>query len=253
MTQDAYTGVQGVVTYADAALADAMFDFTITRGLASGTRSGKWSDLNKPGKVTVTGKITRIQRNADLIQAALNGTPTTGSAGTLEAAATFTAGTAITINDAAPATPSRVTITLAVAALTTGGHIVLYGTDVNDNAISEVITMANGSVAGTVWTSKSVFKTCTNALPVGIASTGGGTLEFKSIVGDSTVNIGDPKEFNLIGYVADGSNNITITLAHCFFTGAKFSFTDASAQLSDDLPFAVTDPDADVIVTGVDA
>lgn len=230
-----------------------MFDFTVTRGLASGARSGKWSDLNKPGKVTVTGKITRIQRNADLIQAALNATPTTGTATTLEAAAVFTAGTTILINDAPPTTPSRVRVTLGTAALTTGGTLVIYGTDPNDNAISEVLTLANGSVATTTWTTRNVFKTCTYALPVGIASTGGGTLKFDAIVGDSTVNVGDPKEFNLIGYVADGSNNITITLAHCFFTGAKFSFTDASAQLKDDLPFAITDPDADIIVTGVDA
>lgn len=253
MTQDAYTGVQGVITYADAPLADAMFDFTVTRGLATGTRSGKWSDLNKPGKISVTGKITRIQRNADLIQAALNAVPTTGTAVELEAATVWTAGTALPINDAPPTTPSRVTVTLSVAALTTGGYIVLYGTDPNSVAISEVITMANLSASGTVWTSKHVFKTCTYALPVGIASTGNGKLAFTAIIGDSTVNVGTPKEFNLIGYVADSSNNITVTLSNCFFTGAKFSFTDASAQLRDDIPFAVTDPDADVIVSGVDA
>lgn len=253
MSQDAYTGVQGVVTYADAALADAMFDFTITRGLATGQRSGKWSDLNKPGKVTVTGKITRIQRNADLIQAALNATPTTGTAIEIEAAATFTAGTAIALNDAPPTTPSRIRVTLSVAALTTGGTLIIYGTDPNDNAISEVLTLENGSAASSTWTTRHVFKTCTYALPVGIASSGGGKLAFAGIAGDSTVNVGDPKTFNLIGYVEDGSNNITITLSNCFFTGTKFSFTDASAQLMDDVPFAVTDPDADVIVTGVDA
>jgi len=253
MTQDTYTGVQGVVTYADAPLADAMFEFTVTRGLASGTRSGKWSDLNKPGKISVSGKINRIQRNADLIQAALNAVPTTGTAIELEGAIVFVSGTALPINDAPPTTPSRVTVTLSLFPLTTGGTITLYGTDVNSNPISEVIAMVNGSVAGTVWTSKHVFKTCTYALPVGIASSGGGKLAFTAIIGDSTVNVGSPKEFNLIGYVADGSNNITVTLSNCFFTGAKFSFTDSSAQTRDDLPFAVTDPDADVIVTGVDA
>jgi hypothetical protein len=253
MTQDTYTGVQGVVTYADAALASAMFDFTVTRGLATGTRSGKWSDLNKPGKVTITGRITRIQRNADLIQAALNATPTTGTAVTLEAAATFSAGTLIPINDAPPTTPSRVRVTLSVDAITTGGTLLIYGTDANDNAISEVLTIANGATATTTWTTRNVFKTCTYALPVTVASTGGGKFQFDAIVGDSTVNVGTPKEFNLIGYVADGSNNITVTLSNCFFTGAKFSFTDANAQTRDDLPFTVTDPDADVIVSGVDA
>jgi hypothetical protein len=229
-----------------------MFDFTVTRGLATGARSGKWSDLNKPGKVTVTGKITRIQRNADLIQAALNAVPTTGTAVTLEAAATFTAGTAIPINDAPPTTPSRIRVTLSVAAITTGGTLVIYGTDPNNNAISEVLTIQNGAVAATTWTTRNVFKTCPYALPVTVASTGGGKFEFDAIVGDSTVNLGSPKEFNLIGSVVEDGNNITVTLAHCFFTGAKFSFTDASAQLKDEVPFAITDPDADIIVTGVD-
>jgi hypothetical protein len=253
MSQDTYTGVQGAVSYAGAPFAVASFDFTVTRGVASHARSGKWSDLNKPGKVSVSGKITRIQKNNDLLAAALNGTPSTGTAGALEAAAAFTAGTVMAINDAAPATPSRITITLGTAVITTGGYVVLYGTDPNDVAISEVIAIPNGSLVGAVFTSTKVFKTCPYALPVTVASTGGGTFAFAAIAGDATVNVGEPKYFTLIGSVTDGSNNITVTLNNCFFTGGKFSFTDASAQLSDDAPFAVTDPDADVIVSGVDA
>jgi hypothetical protein len=250
MTQDAYTGVQGVVTYADAALADAMFDFTVTRGLASGTRSGKWSDLNKPGKVTVTGKITRIQRNADLIQAALNSTVQTGTATACLAATSFTAGTAVPIT-LDPATVSRLKVTTSNAATTLAGGFTIVGTNANDQEISETITIPAATPSGTSFYTSKAFKLANYAITDAI--TGTAKFQIDGVAASATVVVGDPKEFNLIGYVADGSNNITITLAHCFFTGTKFSFTDASAQLKDDLGFAVTDPDVDVIVTGVDA
>jgi hypothetical protein len=250
MTQDCYTGVQGVVTYADAALADAMFDFTVTRGLASGTRSGKWSDLNKPGKVSVSGKITRIQRNADLLEAALNSTVTTGTATACLAATSFTAGTAVPITSD-PATTSRLKVLTSNAATTLAGGFTIVGTDANDNYVSETIYIAAATPSGTAFYTSKAFKTANYAITDVI--TGTAKFQIDGVAASATVVVGSPKEFNLIGYVADGSNNITVTLSNCFFTGAKFSFTDSSAMLTDDMPFQVTDPDADVIVTGVDA
>lgn len=250
MTQDAYTGVQGVVTYAGSALADAMFDFTVTRGLASGQRSGKWSDLNKPGKVSVTGKITRIQTNANLIQASLNTTVQTGTATACLAATSFTAGTAVPIT-LDPATVSRLKVTTSNAATTLAGSFTIVGTDAKDNYISETIYIPAATASGTAFYTSAAFKTADYAVTNVI--TGTAKFQIDGVAASATVVVGSPKEFALIGYVADGSNNITVTLANCFFTGAKFNFTDASTQLKDDLPFAVTDADADVIVTGVDA
>ena len=247
---EVYTGVQGVVTYADAALADAMFDFTITRGLASGNRSGKWSDINKPGKVTVTGKITRIQRNAALVQAALNTTIQSGTATACLAATSFTAGTAVAIT-LDPATVSRLRVLTSNAATTLAGSFTIVGTDANDATVSETISVPAATPSGTAYYTAKAFKTAKYAITVGI--TGTAKFQIDGIAASATVVVGSPSVFNLIGAVVDGGNNITITLAHCFFTGANFSFTDASAQLKDALPFAITDPDADVIVTGVEA
>lgn len=250
MTQDAYTGISGVVTYADAALVDAMFDFTVTRGVASGTRSGKWSDLNKPGKVSVSGKITRIQRNADLLQAALNSTVQSGTATVCLAETSFTAGTAVPITSD-PATVSRLKVTTTTASTTAAGGFTIVGTDANDQEISETIAVPASTISGTVFYTSKAFKLANWAITDGI--TGSAKFKIDGVAASATVVVGSPKEFNLIGSVVDGSNNITVTLSNCFFTGAKFSFTDSSAMLTDDVPFAVTDPDADVIVTGADA
>ena len=250
MVQDAYTGVQGVVTYADSPLADAMFDFTVTRGLASGTRGGKWSDLNKPGKVSIAGKITRIQKNADLLEAALNKTVTTGTATACLAASSFTAGTAVPIT-LDPATVSRLKVLTSNAATTLAGSFTIVGTDANDNYVSETIYVPAATPSGTSFYTSKAFKTAKYAITSGI--TGSTKFQIDGVAASATVVVGEPKTFNLIGYVQDGGNNITVTLSNCFFTGAKFSFTDASAQLRDDLSFAITDPDADVAVTGVDA
>jgi hypothetical protein len=253
MTQDAYTGVQGVVSYAGAPIAIAECDITITRGVAVHPRSGKWSDYKLPGKADVTGTLKRIQVDGLWLAALLNATPTTGTATLLEAAAIFTAGTAYPINDAVVVTPSRIRITLSVDSITTGGTATIYGTDANDVAISEVIVIANGSAAGTTWTSTKVFKTCTYWLPVGIASTGGGKFAFNSIAGDATVDLGEPKTWDFAGSVVDGTNNIYVNMLDCFFTSGKFHFSDANAMLSDEMAFTMKDPDAGLTVTYVNA
>ena len=252
MTQDNYTGVQGAVTYAGSPLAVSEFSFTVTRGLASHARSGKWSDLNKPGKVSVTGKITRIQTNATLIAAALTGTPTTGSVETLKDHVAVTADGATAMDDTSIATASRIRATVETSAITTGGHLDFVGEDVNGNRVVESVDVGTIGI-GEYVTTRGTFLKLYYVYVTDIRSSGNGTLVIASIAGDSTANVGEPKFFTLVGYVTDGGNNITVTLTNCFFTGSKFSFTDASQMLSDDLPFAVTDPDADVVVSGVDA
>jgi len=251
MTQDAYTGVQGIVSYAGAPIAIAECDVTVTRGVATHARSGKWSDYKLPGKLDVTGTLKRIQVDGAWLASLLNKTPTTGTNTLLEAAAIFTAGTAYPINDAAVVTPSRITATLSVADISTGGTITIYGTDTNDVAISEVIVIPNLSVNGTIWYSTKIFKTCTYWLPVGVASVGGGKFAFNSIIGDATVDVGEPKTWDFAGSVVDGTNNIYVNMLDCFFTSGKFHFSDANSMLSDEMAFTMKDPDAGLTVTYV--
>jgi len=79
-----------------------------------------------------------------------------------------------------------------------------------------------------------------------------GHLKVEYRAGNSSVSVGEPKYFTLVGKVQDGSNHITVTLSNVFFTKAGFSFTDASKMLEDDMEFMVKDPDVDIIVTGAD-
>jgi hypothetical protein len=52
----------------------------------------------------------------------------------------------------------------------------VYGTDTNDEPITEIIDVANGSAIGTNFDGKKIFKTVNYWLPVGMASSGGGRL-----------------------------------------------------------------------------
>ena len=88
MTQDAYTGVHGTVSYAGSTIAVAEFDVKIKRGVASHARSGKWSDYKLPGKIDVTGSMKRILTDGELLAALLNATPAIGAAETLHAGLT---------------------------------------------------------------------------------------------------------------------------------------------------------------------
>jgi len=254
MTQEYYTGVHGAVTYAGAAFAVAEFDFEITRGIATHARSGKWSDLNVPGKVSCKGKLKRIQVDANLIQAMMNATPTTGETATAHAGLTYPGSGSENITDmtdTTPSSPSRVRLQALTAPITTGGTATLIGTDAGDNPISETIpigTLAQNSYVE----STQVFKTLTHVALAGIVGDGG-TLLVQYRAGDSTTVIGEPKSFSLVGAVVDGSNNITITLSNVMFNKAKFNFTDASKILEDDMEFFVKDPDTDIVVSCVNA
>jgi len=257
MTQEYYTGVHGAVTYAGASLAVAEFDFEITREIASHARSGYWSDLNVPGKVSCKGKLKRIQTNADLLMATLNATPATGAAETLLATSKVLDGSDFyeAMDDTEIAAASRIKITLQTKAVTAtgGGTCTLFGTDINGNDISEVISIPNSAAVSDVWYSDNAFLTVEGHLVHDIDTADDlGTLKIEAITGDSTVNVGEPKSFALIGKVEDGTNHITVTLANVMFNKAKFNFTDASKILEDDLEFFVKNPDDDIVVTGAD-
>lgn len=254
MTQE-YTGVHGVVTYAGSPLAVAEFDFEITRGITSHSRSGKWSDLNIPGKVSCKGKLSRIQTNADLIQAMMNATPTTGTATTLLATSTVLDATDFyeEMDDSTPGTPSRIRVTLKTKNASVAGTVTLVGTDAAGKTLSETIDIPATMVADQYIDTNNIFATVEGMLVREIDTVDDlGTLEVKSLAGDSTVTIGEPKTFTLVGAVVDGSNNITVTLTNVIFNKSGFNFTDASKMLEDSLEFFVRDPDADIIVSCVD-
>ncbi|TRZ79560.1 hypothetical protein D4R86_05700 [bacterium] len=255
MTQEYYTGVHGVVTYAGAALAVSEFEFEITRGEATHARSGKWSDLSVPGKVSCKGKLGRIQKNADLIMAMMNATPVTGTATTLLATSTVLDASDFyeDMTDSTPGSASIIRATLQTSDLSVAGTITYVGTDAAGNTLSETIDIPATMTTGEYYDTDNVFLTVEGMTVREIDSSDDiGTFAIASIAGDTSVTIGEPKSFALIGAVEDGSNHITVTLANVTFSKAKLGFTDASSVLSDDAEFFVKDPDDDIIVTGAD-
>lgn len=255
MAQDAYTGVQGSVLYAGSPIAVAEYDIKIKRGVASHARSGKWSDYKVPGKVDVTGSIKRIQVDGELLAALLNATPATGAAETLHAGLTCPGSGAESITDMTDtsiASASRIKLTATGGPVTGAGTAVLIGTDANGVETSEVLavpTLAENSYA----TSKNTFLTLTHVALKEVTMGAGDTLAVSSITGSSTVTIGEPKVFNLVGKVDDGSNHIYITANNCFFTDGEFKFSDADSILEDSLSFTMRDPDADLTIEYVNA
>lgn len=255
MTQDAYTGVHGTVSYAGSTIAVAEFDVKIKRGVASHARSGKWSDYKLPGKIDVTGSMKRILTDGELLAALLNATPATGAAEALHAGLTCPGDGSENITDMTDtsiASASRITLTAIGGPVTGAGTAILIGTDANGNDLTEpvaVTTLAENSYV----VSSRTFKTLTHVALKNVAMGVGDTLKVASITGSASVTVGEPKVFNLIGKVDDGSNHVYITMNNCFFTDGEFKFTDADGILEDPLSFTMRDPDADLTIEYVNA
>lgn len=64
------------------------------------------------------------------------------------------------------------------------------------------------------------------------------------IAAGAWADIGVATDFKLEGILDTTGHHIT--LAHCFFTGGDFHFTDADAIVEETFPFIVRDPDVDV-------
>lgn len=245
-----YTGVNGALTIDGVAFADVQFDIRWATGDVNYPRSNKRSDGCIPGKRTVTCKIRKVFQHEDasiVLGYGITDTPTTGSAGALLAATTITADTmaAITSN---PATPSRVTITLSVDAITTAGKIVVYGTDVNDVPITEIFAVPLNAPSGTVYTGSKVFKTTTHLAFVDVASTGGAKAAVAGIAGDATMKFGDPKIFDIVGTLTKGAKTITITLTDCWLKNGGITWTDAGKVIEVDADVSMHDPDTMTVV-----
>jgi hypothetical protein len=241
-----YTGIHGVCTK-DGSDEETTVkcDISITRTEVSQKVSGKYAPKKVPGGFDIKIAVTEILKDGLMLGRIINETPITGTAVTLEAAKVFTAGTVFEINDAPPTTPSQVKLTLTVAPITTGGYVVLVGTDANDVEISEVIEIANGSVAGTTWTSEKVYKTCPYMLPVTVASTGGGKFTVDAIVGAAAYTVGDPDIFDFVAKWDKGTPEIVFTCNNCFLTSAKTGFEDSDKMSLADYEIVMQDADTD--------
>jgi hypothetical protein len=235
-----FTGVHGQITIDGPALADVLFDIEWETETIIQEISGDYGgEEHIPGKRTIkTFKVTGALQKAEMLRMigyGLNETPMLGTGGVLQAAAIFTAGTPISIG-ANPATPSRVRIALSVSEITTGGYVILTGTDINGNPVTEIIAIPNGSIAGTNFDGSQIFDTTPTALPIDIASGGGGELQFESLAGSAAYVFGPLKVFDLVGKAEDDEGNIfQVTAPDCWFKNGGLVWKGAGVLVPCDL------------------
>lgn len=244
-----YTGVHGTVTVGGSAIADVFYDIKWKRATVSHGRSGKYSDSNYPGKLTVTTKIKKALVYADaavVLGYSLNATPITGTAETLLAAShVLDAGDAYEdMTDDTIATASRIRYTLATKAITTGGTITLIGEDNDGNPISETIKVTAPASIGDTWTTTKLFKKLYGHTIRAIDSADDlGTFTVASIAGSAAYTVGDPKVFDLIGTLTQGATTLVFTQPDCWFTEGGIAWEDAGKVIEVECPVEMRDPD----------
>ncbi|MDD1728679.1 MAG: hypothetical protein LUQ50_06375 [Methanospirillum sp.] len=244
-----YTGVSGIITLDGVALADVQYDVKWKRATVSHSRGGKHSDINIPGKLTVTTKIKKALVYADAAKVlgySLTDTPIAGTAETLLSASHVLDGTDNyeDMTDDTIASLSRVRYTLATKAITTGGTITVIGEDADGNAISEIITVPAPASIGATWTTTRLFKKVYGHTIRGIDSADDlGTFTVASIAGSATYTVGDPKIFDLVGSIPKGETNIMITQPDCWFSEGGIAWEDAGKVIDVECPVEMRDPD----------
>lgn len=249
MTVESYTGVHGVLSVDAVAKADVIFSIEITRGVASAKRSGKWSDIQRPGKLAVKGTIDEIVTNGTLIGYVVGDTEVSGTAVDLHAGLSAPGSGEESITDMTTpscTTASLVRITALTAAVTGAGYAILHGTDASGNVHSEQVQITTLEINGYV-TSNSTFLTVTRVVLMDVVAVGA-TLKIHSVVGATSIVVGDGKIFDLIGMVEDGGNNVAITANNSFLTSGKLEFDDSETIVRNPASFTMQDPDADLEV-----
>lgn len=242
-----YTGTEGVLEIDGTPTALAEFSIKVTRGVASHGRSGHHSDLKLPGKVDVTGTIKRIMIDGAMLGKVLGDTEETGTANDLHAglSAPGAAGENVTDMTDTDSKSSLIKFTALTSAITAVGTAVLYGTDVNDNKITELVTISKLGINETV-TGKKIFKTLTHVALFDYVHAN--TLKVQSVVGASGIVVGEGKIFKIEGLATSGGNHVYVIADNCFLTDGEFAFSDADMIMSDTLSFTMKDPDADLTV-----
>lgn len=246
-----YTGHEGTLEIDDVAFALSEFTVRVVRNVASHARSGHWSALKLPGTVDVTGTLSRIMIDGQLLGYVIGDTEETGAAGTLHAGLSAPGAGAETVTDMTTtnAQNSLIKLTALTAAVTAAGKCILYGTDINGNPLTEIITVTTMGINETI-TGTKIFATVTHAVLFDYVQAGG-TMQVASVAGASGIVVGAGKLFKLEGMATSGSSHVYVTAENCFLTDGEFSFTDADTIMSDTLSWTMKDPDADLNITYV--
>ena len=250
-----YTGKDGEIKIDTVVTTLVDFSIDIAVGVIASGRIGKVSDKKYPGKKDITGKITQVLITGDLLAKLIGDTSTITTSTTeslLAATNLASAGREEIAVTSDPTDPTSVKYTLTVGdANTTAGSVVLQGTDVNGNYVTEVIDFDAMTVgdAAQVKNGTQIFAT-TDFIDVEAAlesgSTTYSTIKLDGVTGTKTITPGTSTMFSIVGKVSDGTNYFQMTANNCFFTGGNFPIADAETLVQTDLPFVIQDPDSDV-------
>lgn len=244
-----YTGIMGTVTVGGVALADVEYDLKWERTTVSHQRSGKRSAINIPGslKVSTTLKKALVRTDAPtVIGSTLTASAVTGTATALLAASTALDATVHfdAMTDSTPGSASVIRLTLQTKNLTAGGTVTLIGTDTNDKALAEAITIPADMVIGEYVDSAHAFKTVEGMVTVGVDSVDDlGTFKVDSIAGSSTYTVGDPTIFDLVGTLTKGAHTLVFTQPDCWFANGGINWTNGDEIVEVNLNVEMHDPD----------
>lgn len=243
---DYISGIEGAVLINDIPIAYSEFSVKQTRNSVTIKRGGKYSDINAPGKLGISGSITKCMINSEYMEMAFNSTSSTGTDAVLDDAMTFTG----ILEALAPSTincitPSRIKLTVTNGAVTTGGPAHIVGTNATGVYISETIDIPTGALANTSFITNKAFSTV-NAI-VSSINTGSASIKVESVAGSTVTTVGMPKYFDLVGKVTKGSKQIIVSLPKCWLSGNSWNFSDADAPIEDKLDYQVYDPDNCII------
>lgn len=255
MVKCGYTGQHGEVRINNNLVTVANWQVTIDRDVITSARVGKVADLNCPGKQMVGGDLNQVLVTPELLAMNMgdSDTLTTSIFENLLPAYDLDAGVREEVSiPTNPTDPTRIKVTMTAGSNpTTEGNIVIHGSDISNQYVTEVITLAamNAGDPAQVKFGTQVFNTTTfvDIEPaLGVAGSPNPTLIIDGSAGIKTQTPGNATIFDISGKVSDSAGNFTIlTLNNCFFTSGDFPIGDSSTLVSCALPFVISDADVD--------
>jgi hypothetical protein len=173
----------------------------------------------------------------------------TGTATTVYTSGSPGAGPVRVAATASPTTPSRLKyITTAATDAITATSVVVVGTDVNDEYVSETIKIPVLAISEVdTQYGQQIFKTV-ESIVAGDMFTANTTLGITSSVGITSVKIGKPTYFSVSGMVHDDANDTFTYLAakNCYFTSGRLPIGDIDTVVDQALEFKIVDPQNDL-------
>lgn len=242
-----YMDAHGVITIEGSPVLDIEYDVKWKTTFVEVERPGQSAKTLPTKKRTVTTKIKKAALAtgdpAILLGYGMTATPSTGSTTVVKAATAITADSVVAFTTS-PATPSQIRGTLSVGAITTAGKIIVYGTDVNDNTIEDVLTIPLGATIAATFTTQKVFKTTTHYVVIDVASTNSTEIAFAGIGGTATFTFGNVKVFDIVGTWThpDATSSIIITQPKCMVENGGLSISSAK-PIPVDIDVRMYDPD----------